>query len=336
MSARSPGGDVVPRSSLGVKNLPRTRAAWALLILLAPVRWAGASAPSADVTAAAALVDAGDIPGAKARLEPLAARSPPDPWALQWLGHLALDEGKRAMASDTARARTQLALAEDLLGRAVDADPETAAHHAWLAAALDKQIELNGRGPTQLVRARRLRGELLRTLELEPTHFESRMGLIRYYHEAPFVAGGSKAKSEQQMLELARLHPARAHVRLAQVLVGYGEHERALEEAKRHVAANPADPLGLFGIGYVGAISGLELELAERSLRQYLQATPSKSHPSLAAARGILGLVLEKRGDVESARAEYRAALEDDPTVKEAVAGIARLESRRAAAEAQR
>ena len=72
-------------------------------------------------------------------------------------------------------------------------------------------------------------------------------------------------------------------------------------------------------------MSGQRLERATEALEAYLQTTPGRNDPSLAAAHWRLGMVHEKRQDRQRAKAEYESALRLDPTFKPATESLRKL-----------
>ena len=91
------------------------------------------------------------------------------------------------------------------------------------------------------------------------------------------------------------------------------------------IATNPSEAGALFQIGKTGAMSGQRLPRAAEALEAYLQTTPGKNDPSLAAAHWRLGMVHEKRQDRQRARAEYETAVRLDPTLKQASESLKKL-----------
>ena len=104
-----------------------------------------------------------------------------------------------------------------------------------------------------------------------------------------------------------------------------GAYEKAFELFESMIEANPAEVGALFQIGKTGALSGQRLERSEEALKAYLQTTPGRNDPSLAAAHWRLGMVHEWRRDRERAKAEYETALRLDPTFKSATESLRKL-----------
>lgn len=283
---------------------------------------------------ALAKLKAGDAAGARAIVEPLAASSPKDGATLEAMGRVLLAQGD----PDTAAKWIQ---------RAIDAEPDVASHHGWMADALNEQIERRGRSLRVLGIARHLRSELLRTLELDPGHLDAGIGLVRFYREAPSIAGGSESKALAQARELAKRHPLHGHLMLAdiaadakdwatmeaesraavaadatsveaglalaQALTQQDKAVGAIAAAQRVLALDEGNPFAAYVIGRTGAVTGQKLELAERSLRELLARTDLPKALPVAVIRWRLGQVLERRSDAKAAREQYELAVQSDP-----------------------
>jgi tetratricopeptide (TPR) repeat protein len=104
-----------------------------------------------------------------------------------------------------------------------------------------------------------------------------------------------------------------------------GAYDKAFQLFESMIEANPTEVGALFQIGKTGALSGQRLERSEEALKAYLQTTPGRNDPSLAAAHWRLGMVHEWRRDRERAKAEYEIALRLDPTFKPATESLKKL-----------
>ncbi len=101
-------------------------------------------------------------------------------------------------------------------------------------------------------------------------------------------------------------------------------HPRAAGADARK-AASAADAMDVdFLVGRTAAESGQQLDRGAGALSRYLQGTPGRGQATLAAAHFRLGMVHEKRGDRERARAEYGASARLDPKLRGAQDGLAR------------
>ena len=250
----------------------------AIGILCDPAAVRASDAPQVDeATAAKAeeLLRAGDVPGACTLLDRYSCSKTTDATTLRLLGVAKL------MQHD-------LDPAIDLLQRAVDATPDDPHSHAWLARALSERIDAAGRGPSQLFRARRLKAELLRTLELAPDHLPARQGLVRFYDEAPRIAGGGKDKADEQVQQLIKFHPREGHLVQSRRLESRGDLPGALAECQAALAAAPGDVEATLALGLVEIHSG-HVDEGRAALETARLAAPD-GDPRIAKALQSAGL----------------------------------------------
>lgn len=242
---------------------------------------------------------------------------------------------------------------------AIKSDGRVASHHLWLGNALGTLADSTSKIRLPFL-ARRIKAAFEKTVALDPTSIEGREGLVEYYLQAPAVAGGSREKALEQIREITRLNPMRGHFKAAGMYAvekKTAEAERALlaaqqvapdsalagytlgsfyQNAERWTEAFavydrmlnrfPGEALVHFNIGRAAALSGQQLERGERELRQFIAAPPADlAKPTLAGAHHRLGMVYEKQGRKDAARAEYQAALRIDPKTDNAKKSLAAL-----------
>jgi Flp pilus assembly protein TadD len=88
----------------------------------------------------------------------------------------------------------------------------------------------------------------------------------------------------------------------------------------------PGEWIVRFRIGRLAALSGERMERGEKELRALIASPPSDI--AVATRLGLhwrLGMILEKQGKTDQARAEYNAALQIDPKhdgVKKSLAAL--------------
>ena len=235
--------------------------------------------------------------------------------------------------------------------RAVAADPKNSKYHQWLGRALGFQAGQRGI-TSSLVAIGKVRTELDQAIALDPNNLEARVDLIVFYQAVPRLLGGSRAKANEQLTEVKardpslgaqtegdmlgiekkypeaehcyrkaiRANPSRPmpYVRLALVQQQNKQWDLAFASLQRALALDPRLPLAIYQVGRTGAMSGERLDLAEQSLKRYLQLKPDLESPSPSAAHFRLGNIYQKKGDPAAARAEYNSALNLDPKNKEA------------------
>lgn len=298
-----------------------------------------------DDTSGVRLFESGKLREAKVVFEPAFRANARDAAAAFYLGRIALEAGRNDRAVDYFEAATRL-------------DPKNASYFLWLGRALGREAR-QASVLRQPGLARRTKAAWERAIELDPDNLDARSDLIQYYVQAPGLLGGSTAKAieqaeairrrnalrgclelgaiyerENRLVEAERAYLGAAHeqsdrhvgeYRLGVFYQNTGAYDKAFDLFESMLAANPLEYGALFQIGKTGALSGQRLARAEEALDAYLQTTPGRNDPSLAAAHWRLGMIHEKRQDRQRAKAEYETALRLDPTLKPAIESLRKL-----------
>jgi len=102
-------------------------------------------------------------------------------------------------------------------------------------------------------------------------------------------------------------------------------YDMAFETFENLVKDHPDYYPALYQIGRTAAFSGKNLDRGIQCLKKYLEHEPEEGQPTLANAHWRMGLVYEHKGDKESAKKEYEAALKLDPDYKAAKDALAKL-----------
>jgi tetratricopeptide (TPR) repeat protein len=306
-----------------------------------------ASAASGQCTPAIQrLIGDGKAAEARAEMEAVVKRSPNDDAALECLGRvlIALDKAGDAVP---------------VLEKAVKLNDKSSSHHLWLGNAIGDQAE-NASKIKQPFMARRIKSEFERAVALDPTNIDARHGLVQFYAIAPGVMGGSMDKARAQIAEITRINPLRGHLEMAWLLNrdndiagvereyiaalaaapdstiaylnlgGFYQNTQKWNEAfaiyDRLLAKQPDLPSVHFQIGRTAALSGMQLDRGERELKGWL-ASPPKDAPTitLAGAHHRLGMIYEKQGKKDLARAEYLEAVRINPNNEDAKKALAAL-----------
>jgi tetratricopeptide (TPR) repeat protein len=248
--------------------------------------------------------------------------------------------------------------ATDYFETAAKLDPKNATYYLWLGRAYGREAQ-DASVLRQPGLAKKTKAAWERAIELDPEDLDARSDLIQYYVQAPGFLGGSTRKAFEQAEEIRKRNALRGslelgalyarekkpsdaekayleaakeksdrHVgeyRLGLFYQNTGAFDKAFEVFESLIAAYPSEFGALFQIGKTGALSGQRLERAAEALEAYLQTTPGRNDPSLAAAHWRLGMVHERRRDRQRARAEYQTALRLDPTFQPATESLKRL-----------
>jgi tetratricopeptide (TPR) repeat protein len=319
---------------------PRLAVLLAATVLL-PNGLAGQNGDSTGVR----LFEAGKFKEAKTVFEPALKSNARDAAAAFYLGRIAMEERKNDRAADYFESATKL-------------DPNNSTYFLWLGRAYGREAQ-SANVLRQPGLAKKTKSAWERAIALDPDNLDARSDLIQYYVQAPGFLGGSTAKALEQAEEIRKRNALRGYLelgalyerdkKLADAEKAYvaaakeksdrhvgeyrlgvfyqntGAYQKAFELFEAMIGANPAEAGALFQIGKTGALSGQRLDRAVEALEAYLQTTPGKNDPSLAAAHWRLGMVHERRQDRQRAKAEYETALRLDPTFKPATESLKKL-----------
>jgi tetratricopeptide (TPR) repeat protein len=287
----------------------------------------------------------GQYAAAQRAFAPYAASHPRDARAAFWMGRSLLTQRK-------------LDDAVEWLEKAVELDDRQAPYHLNLGNAYGLQA-MDANILRQAILARRAKGQFDRAVELAPGDLDARWGLMRYYVVAPGLLGGDVGKALGQAAEIAKRDPFRGMNAHALVYSQTKDYPALIAELERGVRQFP-DSLGVwFGLatayeaagrpaasfelleglirrkpnalaayyqlGRVGAVTGQRLDRAEQAMTRYLQSRPGPADPPLTFAHWRMGMIYERQGRRDPAKAEYRTALALDPANAQARAALTRL-----------
>ena len=144
---------------------------------------------------------------------------------------LAAQAAEALKAKDT---KTAVSLYE----QAVAADPENAELLTDYAGSLTVRI-----GEVNFMAQGMVAGKMLkayqRSVEIDPTHVSGRIGLSRYYLNAPPIAGGSADKAEKYAREVLALVPFLGNTEMGLVEEKRGNNDKAAEYFQASLDENP-------------------------------------------------------------------------------------------------
>lgn len=283
--------------------------------------------------------DAKDYAAARAQFEAVAATQPDAPEVPYYLGRIALEEDKYD------KALTHFATA-------VERAPANSEYHLWYGRATIEKLQ-NTKDFMQMGElASDALARLEKAVEVDPANTDARQWLAGFYMNAPPMAGGSLEKAKAQAEELIELDPEIGYSLVARIHLKNNNYDGAEAAYNDLIARDPKQPAGHYGLGmlyqqkkdYEAAFASLEraLELDKNytlalyqigrtavfsgthvnrgidCLIKYLEKEPGEDEPTWANARWRLGLLYEKQGKPDLARAQYEAALALDPDSEEA------------------
>jgi tetratricopeptide (TPR) repeat protein len=126
--------------------------------------------------------------------------------------------------------------------------------------------------------------------------------------------------------EIRKRDPVRGAQAFGTLYVAEKEYAKAFLMFDEMIKAHPGNKLLLYYLGSVAASSGQQLDRGEAALKEYLKSTPAANEPGLFVAHWRLGVIYEKKGNKDAARAEYEAALKLWPQYPPALAALKKLQ----------
>ena len=134
--------------------------------------------------------------------------------------------------------------AQDAFERAVDQAPESSTFSLWLALAVGRRAERMTRwrklAAAPLVR--RMRREIVRSIELDETNLDAYDALQSFHLRAPALVGGSKAEAKEIAIRMRAIDAARGAEALGTYHEAIGEFAAA---GKQFDKARRLDPEGM-------------------------------------------------------------------------------------------
>lgn len=212
---------------------------------------------------------------------------------------------------------------------------------------------------SKLSYAKKCRTAFEKAVALDGNNLDARFALFQYYLMAPGVAGGGEEKANAELAEIAKRSKARGHhaegarLQKKEDVAGAEREYRAGHEADpkddfilttyvfflsnqkkfdvanaacaKTLEADPADPTPHFLLGRIALIAEKDLEAGVAHLDRFLSKEPRPDGPTHADARWRRGLLLEKLGKKDEAKADYRLALQLMPGHQGAAKELKRL-----------
>lgn len=265
--------------------------------------------------------------------------------ALYYLGRIAVEEIEY---------ETSVSYFED----AVAADSKVPEYHNWLGVMYGV-LAMNSNPVKQAYLAPKIKSEFEKSAALDPSNLQTQWGLISYYTKAPGFLGGSWEKAfasakiistynkaqgvralgfihgvqkknelaEKEFMEAISMEPSNPEhlLALGQFYEDLGKFDKAFALYDENIKRNPGNMVINFHLGKASAQMGTQVDRGISSLNQYLNYKPRPNEPSHCDASVFLGMLYEKKGDKSKARYCYESSLKIYPGMKEAKAGLARL-----------
>lgn len=200
---------------------------------------------------------------------------------------------------------------------------------------------------------------LYRAVELEPNKVAPRHALMTYYLVAPMIAGGSRARAQQQSEQIAKIDAAAGHAAHARILLHDGDDQAALSAYRRAFELRPdrsayrlqvglllqsfehwglafahftdwsnADPgatAAWYQLGRTAVLSAERTDMGIAALQRFLALPEDVNDPHPTDAWFRLGQAYEQAGELIKSRHAHERALGLDPDNSAAAEAMANL-----------
>lgn len=164
-----------------------------------------------------------------------------------------------------------------------------------------------------------------KAVELDPANLTARSSLMAVYQMAPGMMGGGVDKAYEQAAAIKKLDANRGHVAYAILYVGEKKFAEAFTEVEEVLKTAPDNYLALFQFGRLTTLTGERVDRGIEALNKCLTLPPPPGSPGHEAAQWRLGILWEKKGDKQAARAAYEAALAINPNFQQAIDALKKL-----------
>ena len=242
--------------------------------------------------------------------------------------------------------------------KATKLNPNSSVYFDWYGRALGNQAVHMSKLKLPFF-APKVKAAFEKAVALDPNNIDAREDVMQYYVQAPGFVGGSRQKARETALEIKRRNAYRGSLDVASVCLGDKDFacvERELlalrqaypDSATPHnqlaafyanqkqfdkswaviderLKVAPNDMSIVFAVGRTGALSGQNLDRAERALKSYLASPPATNPIPPANVHFRLGMVYEKQGRKDLAQAEYNTALQINPKLEDAAKALKAL-----------
>jgi len=167
---------------------------------------------------------------------------------------------------------------------AVKASPNKAAYHLQVASVLSDEIS-QASFFKKMSLARRVHSELETAMKLEPRNTDCLFGLMKYYEQAPGIAGGGRDKARHLADEIGRMDPSMGYLAQAELARQQKQTDKLEELYLSAVRANPKNFVALISLaGFYASEAQKKYELAEKYALQAVGVDRTRIAPYLVSA----------------------------------------------------
>lgn len=293
-------------------RLPWSISVFTLALVLGPLGAPPARAEtSPELRAAIALFESRRYPDAHDALEKVVAREATNATACHYLGRVLIARNDQAAFADGLK----------WLARAAELDPGNA---IFLGIYGGASLQHASRTKS-FSAATKGRDAMEKAIAIDPGYLDAREGLFQFYLRAPWPIG-SAAKAAAQLEGIRQHDPDRATALEISSKAAAKDYPAAFRLCDAALEKTADNYLVLYQYGRTASVSGSHLERGLTCLQRCLTLEPpTPASPTHTHVWHRIGVIQEKLGRVEEARAAYQAALRLDPGNRPASDALARL-----------
>jgi len=170
---------------------------------------------------------------------------------------------------------------------AVRANPNKAAYHLQLASVLSDDIS-HASFFKKMSLAKRVRSELETAVKLEPRNTDCLFGLMKYYEQAPGIAGGGRDKARHLADEIGRIDASMGYLAQAELARQQKQTDKLEDLYLNAVRANPKNFVALISLaGFYASDGEKKYELAEKYALEAVGVDRTRIAPYLVSAAQV-------------------------------------------------
>ncbi len=164
----------------------------------------------------------------------------------------------------------------------------------------------------------------LKAVQANPRNYEALTALAKFYSQSPYTKYDEAVKYAQSALQLApqRIGGYWILARVFALQQRWGDLEQILAASAINI---PDDPRPLYEAAQALLETGKDLPRAEGYAEKYLAQDQEGEEPKAGDTHLLLGLLFEKEGRTDAARAEFHQALRYESDSKAAKDGLKRV-----------
>lgn len=212
--------------------------------------------------------------------------------------------------------------AVDHIEKAIEMNDHIADYHYWLAQALGRKAQ-NSNVIKQAFIASKILKEFERTIELDSMHLGGHVGVASFYIQAPSIMGGDLEKARREAAIIQKLDARQGRLMMIALYEKEGKFDLAQQEYEKFDQSfnDSTDNYQFYNSYGYFLLRQKKYEQAIEKFQKQVRLAPDKANP-----HDSLGDAYRAAGRLEEALAEYRKAVEIDPSFKASLKNMEELQ----------